>query len=197
MQRPVRRLRKRVPQGAASRAVLAGVLLAAGVASAGRAGPVATMDAGAVEGPRGQVLLVIADLATPQHGSRVRKLDLAMLQAFPHHRFTTTTVWTRGRQRFEGVLLRDLVAWLNVPPGAVLHAHAANDYVARIPLSDATDPGPMIAYLRNGKPMRLRDKGPLWLVYPYDAGAQWQTEVVYSRSIWQLDRITIAPGLPQ
>jgi hypothetical protein len=41
--------------------------------------------------------------------------------------------------------------------------------------------------------MSVRDKGPLWLVYPYDSAAKYQSEVVFSRSIWQLNRLEIAP----
>ena len=39
--------------------------------------------------------------------------------------------------------------------------------------------------------MSIRDKGPLWVVYPYDSSADYRTEVIYSRSIWQLDRIEV------
>ena len=37
----------------------------------------------------------------------------------------------------------------------------------------------------------MRDKGPLWIIYPYDQNTDYQTEVIYSRSIWQLDRIEV------
>jgi hypothetical protein len=43
----------------------------------------------------------------------------------------------------------------------------------------------------NGAEMSIRDKGPLWIVYPYDASDDFRSEVVYSRSIWQLDRIEV------
>ena len=46
-------------------------------------------------------------------------------------------------------------------------------------------------YLRNGEPMSVRDKGPLWVVYNFDSNPEFQTEVMYSRSIWQLDRIVV------
>ncbi len=150
--------------------------------------------AGADALPLDKVLLTVKLIPGGRGAPRVLHLDLATLQALPHRRFTTTTIWTRGPQRFEGVLLRDLMLALGARPGAMLLAHATNAYSARIPLSSATDPGPIVAYLRNGKPMTLRENGPLWLVFPYDADRRWQTEVVYSRSIWQLDQITIAPG---
>ncbi|MGB1266126.1 MAG: oxidoreductase, partial [Nereida ignava] len=49
--------------------------------------------------------------------------------------------------------------------------------------------GPIIAYKQNGSEMSRRRKGPLWIVYPYDDKKSYQTETVYSRSIWQLDRL--------
>jgi len=39
--------------------------------------------------------------------------------------------------------------------------------------------------------MSVREKGPLWVIYPYDSDAKFRTEVIYSRSIWQLDRLAI------
>jgi hypothetical protein len=38
----------------------------------------------------------------------------------------------------------------------------------------------------NGAPLSRREKGPYWLVYPYDSDPIFQSETVYTRSIWQL-----------
>ena len=73
-----------------------------------------------------------------------------------------------------------------------IQARAINDYTVSIPVSDAVGDGPMIAYRLNGEEMSIRDNGPLWIVYPYDSKSAYQTEVIYRRSIWQLDRLTIA-----
>ena len=64
-----------------------------------------------------------------------------------------------------------------------------NDYAVDIPIGDARDGGPIIAYEIDGKPMSVREKGPLWIVYPYDSKTEYRTETIYSRSIWQLDRL--------
>jgi hypothetical protein len=77
--------------------------------------------------------------------------------------------------------------------GAGLHAVALNDYAVEIPASDAVEGGPIVAFAMNGAPMSVRDKGPLWIIYPFDAKPEYQSEVIYSRSIWQLDRIVITP----
>ena len=50
---------------------------------------------------------------------------------------------------------------------------------------------PIIAYRRNGLAMSLREHGPLWIVYPYDAAAEYRSAQAYSHSIWQLDRIAV------
>ena len=118
-------------------------------------------------------------------------LDKAALESMGEQSFETTTIWTEGVQSFTGVSLVALLQSLGVSEGVLL-ASAINDYTVEIPVSDAVENGPIIAYERNGKDMSIRDKGPLWVVYPYDANIDYQTEVVYSRSIWQLDRIEVS-----
>ena len=39
--------------------------------------------------------------------------------------------------------------------------------------------------------MTVEEKGPLFLVYPYNSDPQLATKSYYSRSIWQIARITI------
>jgi hypothetical protein len=70
-------------------------------------------------------------------------------------------------------------------------ATAINDYTVEIPMSDAVEGGPIIAYLMDGNEMSIRDKGPLWVIYPYDSDADFRSEVVFTRSIWQLDRLVV------
>ena len=104
--------------------------------------------------------------------------------------FQTTTIWTEGVQEFTGTPLVEFVEAIGLHDGA-FQAIAANDYAVEVPVSDAVEGGPIIAFLRNGEPMSLRDNGPLWLVYPYDGNPEYQSEIIYSRSIWQLERIEV------
>jgi hypothetical protein len=111
-----------------------------------------------------------------------------MLEALAATTIETSTIWTDGVHSFQGVSLAVLSERLGIS-GTNLRALAVNDYAVEIPLSDAVENGPIIAYKMDGKTMSVRDKGPLWIIYPYDSSADYRTEVVYSRSIWQLDRI--------
>jgi hypothetical protein len=70
---------------------------------------------------------------------------------------------------------------------------ALHDYAVTIPLVDAVEGGPILADTMNGVPMSVRDKGPLWVIYPFDANADYQAEHYYARSIWQLHRIQPTP----
>ena len=135
--------------------------------------------------PMSDVLMTI----TTQDGSR--EYDLAALEALPQTSFKTSTIWTEGEQEFTGVLLSDLLEDAGITEGSVM-ATAINDYAVEIPVDEIDDIAPIVAYHLNGETMSVRDKGPLWIVYPYDLSVDYQTEINYSRSIWQLDRITLA-----
>ena len=139
--------------------------------------------------PEGPVILTVTGV--PGSPAPVA-FDLALLEALPVVEFTTTTIWTDGPQRFAGVPLAALLAHLGIEDGTV-RAIAANDYAVEIPVSSVTETTPILAYMQNDAPMSRRDRGPIWVVYPYDSDPSFRTEVIYSRSIWQLDRIELMP----
>lgn len=147
---------------------------------------VAVSGKSAVADPNEETLLTVTGV--PQ----AVEYSLNDLMELGQTRIRTTTIWTEGVQEFEGVPLIALLTDLGVTGGKLM-TRAVNDYAVEVPVSDAVEGGPIIAFHRNGAPMTLREKGPLWLVYPYDSDPKYQTEVVYSRSIWQLDRIEVLP----
>jgi hypothetical protein len=118
--------------------------------------------------------------------------DLLALQALPKTQIETTTQWTEGVQVFEGVEAQALLSALNITEGTMT-ATAIDGYMIEIPVKDLQTSGPMFAYLMNGAPMAVDDKGPIWLVYPYDKGPEFQTEEAISRSVWQLNRLEFIP----
>lgn len=138
--------------------------------------------------PKSDVILTVSGQISQTNGDGTLSLDATQFASLPQHKFTTSTTWTEGTPTFEGVLLKDLIAAVGAT-GVTITLTALNDYRISMPTADAHDDGPLLAYLMNGKPMSLREKGPVWLVYPYDANADYRTEQAYARSIWQLDRI--------
>ena len=139
---------------------------------------------------QGDVLLTVSGAIETTNADGMAQFDLEMLEALDATVIDTSTIWSDGTQSFQGVSLDVLVDRLGLT-GETLRATAINDYAVDIPISDAVEGGPIIAYRLNGDTLSVRDKGPLWIVYPYDSDASYRSEVIYSRSIWQLDRIVV------
>lgn len=138
--------------------------------------------------PAGEVLLTVSGNVEHTNVDATAQFDMELLEQLPVTKFETATIWTEGTHVFEGIELAALVKRLGLE-GETLFASAINDYTVEIPFSDAAEGGPIVAYRMDGKEMSVREKGPLWIIYPYDKSSDYQTEVIYSRSIWQLDRI--------
>ena len=162
--------------------------LAAGIASAALVATAA--HSAELAAPTGEVVLTVSGEIGTKNVDDTAQFDMEGLAALPVTTFKTATIWTEGVNEFTGVALKDLAEAVGME-GTTIRATAINDYAVEVPLSDAVEGGPIVAYAMNGEPMSVRDKGPLWIVYPYDQNTDYQTEVIYSRSIWQLDRIEV------
>ncbi|WP_300020091.1 molybdopterin-dependent oxidoreductase [uncultured Roseobacter sp.] len=138
--------------------------------------------------PAGPVLLTLSGELAHETTDGTVTLDLEMLKEMAATVITTSTIWMEEEVEFTGVPLRDLLEYAGAQ-GSTVGAVALNDYKVDIPADEISATTPIVAYLMDGEEMSPRGKGPLWIVYPYDDSPDYRTEVIYSRSIWQLDRI--------
>jgi hypothetical protein len=145
----------------------------------------------ALEAPAGNVLLTVSGTLANPNDNGAASFDLALLQKLPQHSFSTKTPWYAQPRKFTGVPLRDLLAAVGAAPGAMLKAVALNDYRVDIPSDDLTHHGAMLAYLLDDKPMSVREKGPLVIIYPFDDMPELRSAVHYSRAIWQLRSLEV------
>jgi len=152
----------------------------------------ATSAAADLPAPSGEVVLSVSGAISVTNAAGQALFDREMLEALDSSEFGTTTIWTNGTHSFVGVSLIDLLDAVGAR-GGVLRASAINDYTIDIPVADAVEGGPIVAYLMDGRPMSVREKGPLWLIYPYDSSPDYRSETMYARSIWQLNRIEVVP----
>ena len=137
----------------------------------------------------GQDLMGLQVTATPSLTDTI-ELSLEELDALDQIEFTTTTIWTDGDTAFSGVSLKALLAHLDAE-GTSVEMVALNDYAVTMPIADLEDEAPIVATRMNGETMSVRDKGPYWVVFPYDSDPKYSTETNYSRSIWQLNRLKV------
>lgn len=117
------------------------------------------------------------------------EMTMEDLRKLPKVRVATATPWHDGQQVFEGVPLSALLEHAGAK-GETLHVVALNKYRTEIPVSDL-ERQPILAYLRNGSPMPVRDKGPLFIIYPYDSDPALRSELFYGRSAWQVRSIAV------
>ena len=144
----------------------------------------------ALEPPTGRVVLTIEGAITHTNQGSKAQFDMEMLERLPQRSFSTKTPWYPSAVTFTGPLLRDVLAAVGAK-GNNITAVALNDYKTEIPVEDATRHDVIVARLMNNRPMPVREKGPLYIVYPFDTKAELRSELYYNRAAWQLNALHI------
>ena len=104
--------------------------------------------------------------------------------------FQTSTPWYTGPVTFEGVRMTTLLDTVGAF-GEQAVVVALNDYITEIPITDFGEFNVIMALKRDGAYMPVRDKGPLFIVYPFDSSATLRQQKYYSRSAWQVAKIIV------
>jgi len=156
-------------------------------------GAISLMLAGAshaLDAPKGKVILSITGNIQFKNAGDRADFDMDMLAAFPQHSFTTSNPWYKESKKFTGPLLRDVLAAAGAQ-GSTLKAEALNNFKVEIPAADTRKFPVVLARLMDDQPMLIRDKGPLFVIYPFDSSPELHLAQYYSRSAWQLRNIEI------
>ncbi len=140
--------------------------------------------------PVGPVILEIGGKIAVDFSTESIPFDMAGLESLGTSEIVTETPWSEGEVTFTGVLFRDVLEAVGAHGNAV-KAFALNDYSVTIPLTDLNSYDVIIATKRDGNPMRVRDRGPLWVIYPWSDHSDLRNEVYYARSIWQLRSLEV------
>ncbi|MCX7278318.1 MAG: molybdopterin-dependent oxidoreductase [Burkholderiales bacterium] len=144
----------------------------------------------ALDKPEGRVILTISGTITQANVGANAEFDMKMLEKLPQKTFTVQTPWYATPVSFTGPLLRDVLAAAGAKGNKIV-ATALNDYKTDIPFDDAVKFDTIVARLMNDKPMPVREKGPLFIVYPFDTKPELRTEIYYNRSAWQLSGLKV------
>jgi hypothetical protein len=174
-----------MPRGRVSRqlaAVLVGLWGMIAAVAVGAASPLTS--------PSEKPILIISGKIEATNKGDTAQFDRTMLEALGTVSIETTTPWYQGPQRFEGVSLAKLMSYIGAK-GEHVVAIALNDYVTEIPISDFAEYGPILAMKRNGEYMPVRDKGPLFIMYPFDSKLELKKQIYYSRCAWQVARLVV------
>ncbi|OBQ71310.1 molybdopterin-dependent oxidoreductase [Mesorhizobium erdmanii] len=152
--------------------------------------PVSHAMSASLKAPEGDVVLTITGDIQNTNKAHTATFDLAMLQALAGRQAIMETPWTNGATEFDGPYLKAILEAAGAH-GKTLRIKALNDYSADVPIGDATDYETILAVKMNGKPMSVRDKGPLFMIYPFDKNHELYNEKYFSRSVWQIKEIEV------
>lgn len=144
----------------------------------------------ALEQPTGAVVLTLRGRVRGGNGAGVADFDMAMLERMPQTSYSTRTPWYAQPRRFTGPLLRDVLAAADAH-GSTLRMVALNDYRVDLPWQDAQQFDVIVARLLDDRPMAVRDKGPLFIMYPFDAQPELGRAIYFNRAAWQLRAIEV------
>jgi hypothetical protein len=137
------------------------------------------------------VVTAASDTALVLQGGGAETLDLSIedLEAMPQVTIVTETEFTSGSVAFRGPLVREVLEHLGLDQADSLRFVAANDYYVDIPTSDFRKYNVILAMEADGQRLSRRDKGPLWLMYPFSDFPELNDPIYLRRLIWQVVRI--------
>ena len=140
--------------------------------------------------PSGAPILAVSGTIANTNGGDVARFDRGMLESIGTVELVTQTPWYDHVVTFEGVPISDLLDVVGAQGSEVL-VTALDDYRSVIPMSDFESYRVVLALRRDGELMPVRDKGPLFIVYPFDSDPVLQSERYYMRSVWQVKELTV------
>lgn len=143
----------------------------------------------ALDKPTGDVILTITGHVSNANVDGTAQFDAAMLDKLASRTGQMETPWTTGKVTFSGPLLRAILDEAGAD-GGKMTVKALNDYAVDVPMEDAKL-DTILATTMDGKPMSVRDKGPLFLIYPFDSNPELYNEKYFSRSVWQIKEIEV------
>jgi hypothetical protein len=149
-----------------------------------------TAMAGTLPTPKERPLLEITGKIANTNSSNRAQFDLPMLEKLGITQRKTATAWTEGQPVFEGVLMSALLDQVGAT-GDKVTVVALNDYKVDIPMSDFRNYPVILAYRMDGQALRVKDKGPLWIIYPANEFPELNNKQTQNKWVWQVKEIQI------
>ena len=124
----------------------------------------------------------------------VLEYSMEDLLALEQTTISTLNNYVDDKTTFSGPLAKDVFQGIDLEATDTVKASAVNDYFVSIPAVDFLESPVILAVLRDGKPMSLRDKGPVWIIYQtedYSDDTEPSVSMIHNRLIWQLSKMEV------
>lgn len=115
--------------------------------------------------------------------------DTALL-SLPQQTFKTHHTWSKEADEFSGPLLQDVLNQV-CPKASKLKLKAINDYQVDLDFDKIKQYEPVLALSMNGERLTIRNKGPIWIMIPFDKYTSVPERSLDEALVWQLSHIKI------
>ena len=102
----------------------------------------------------------------------------------------TSTPWHDHPVLFEGVPMRRLLSEV-AANGSKIKVVALDDYVAELPTADFAKYGTLLALKIGGQYLTVAQKGPSFIIYPFDQYPELRNATYYGRAVFQVASIEV------
>ncbi len=140
--------------------------------------------------PTGPVILTITGDIARTNAPGQAEFDRGMLEALGMKTIATSTSWTQGRHEFTGPLGRAILEAVGAKGGTLAFV-AINEYKVHIPADDFEKYPAILALKMDGEYMTVRNKGPLWVIYPRDEYPELVGKAHDAKWIWQVKAVDV------
>lgn len=139
---------------------------------------------------------VVLSISGPiiRHGQHLERVDytLSELRALPQVDITTSHFWVQRPHTYTGPVLKQLLDPLfEHTTIKTLTLGGLNGYSVAVDWAKVAPFDPILAWQDNGLRMSRRDKGPLWLMLPFDQIPMLQQAELIHFMVWQLRNIKV------
>ena len=140
--------------------------------------------------PTGEVILTVSGAIQNTNSGDTAVFDLEMLKALEQGEIVTSTPWYEGPRTFTGPLGSAFIEAVGAT-GTMMRFTAINDFVSEIPVEDFTDLHVVMATEIDGEVISVRDRGPIFVMYPFDDNPELKNRTYQARAVWQVKTIEI------
>lgn len=111
------------------------------------------------------------------------------LESLPQESFTTSTPWTNNIHTYQGPRL-SLITDNFLQPFKSIKVYGINGYAYDIKEKELKKYPFILAMKQDGKRMALRNKGPLWVLLPFNQYPKVDSkDEMLNKFVWQVNRI--------
>ena len=137
-----------------------------------------------------EVVVEVSGNITPPNGSDVLYITREVIESLPQATITTSNHITSVPVKYRGPLFTDLLTSVSAKGDTVI-VTAWDDYLAEIPIVDLKTYGVILATHEDGEQLSIENRGPLFVVFPFDHFPDIRNDLYYNKSVWQIKSIEV------